>query len=116
MATINKFLIQATIALMTAAGPMAAAEVVPPSNSNRSDTEHLLADASNDINDIEEIEEDAKDDDWRVNLDVYGFLPLSADTTTTLDGNSSTLNWDLEDILDHLTGVLTMRGAIEHGR
>jgi hypothetical protein len=72
MTTINKFLIQAAIALMTAAGPMAAAEVVPPSNSDRSDTEHLLADTSNDINDIEEIEEDAKDDDWRVNLDVYG--------------------------------------------
>jgi hypothetical protein len=116
MTTINKFLIQAAITLMTAAGPMAAAEVVPPSNSDRSDTEHLLADASNDIDDIEEIEEDAKDDDWRVNLDVYGFLPLSADTTTTLNGNSNTLNWDLEDIFDHLTGALTMRGAIEHGR
>ena len=49
MTTINKFLIQAAIALMTAAGPMAAAEVVPPSNSDRSDTKHLLADASNDV-------------------------------------------------------------------
>ena len=92
---------------------MAMAEVAPPHTTDDLELKHLIADGSDNGDSNEDGE---KNDDWRVNLDVYGFLPLSADTTTTLDGNSNTLNWDLEDILDHLTGVLTMRGAIEHGR
>jgi hypothetical protein len=110
MAILNKLLIQTAVALLTAAGPMAMAEVSPPHTTEDPDQKHLLVDAS------KTIEFSEKDDDWRVNLDVYGFLPLSADTTTTLNGNANTLDWDLEDIFDHLTGVLTMRAAVERGR
>ena len=110
MAILNKLLIQTAVALLTAAGPMAMAEVSPPHTTEDPDQKHLLVDAS------KTIEFSEKDDDWRVNLDVYGFLPLSADTTTTLNGNAITLDWDLEDIFDHLTGVLTMRAAVERGR
>ena len=92
---------------------MAMAEVAPPHTTDDLDPKHLIADGSDNA---DSSEDDEKDDDWRVNLDVYGFLPLSADTTTTLNGNANTLNWDLEDILDHLTGVLTMRAAVERGR
>ena len=110
MAILNKLLIQTAVALLTAAGPMAMAEVSPPHTTEDPDQKHFLVDAS------KTIEFSEKDDDWRVNLDVYGFLPLSADTTTTLNGNANTLDWDLEDIFDHLTGVLTMRAAVERGR
>jgi hypothetical protein len=110
MAILNKLLIQTAVALLTAAGPMAMAEVSPPHTTEDPDQKHLLVDAS------KTIEFSEKDDDWRVNLDVYGFLPLSADTTTTLNVNANTLDWDLEDIFDHLTGVLTMRAAVERGR
>ena len=33
-----------------------------------------------------------EDNDWRLNLNLYGFAPLSADTDVTLDGNSDTLS------------------------
>ena len=60
---------------------------------------------------------DAHDDNhWRLNLDLYGFAPLSADTDVTLDGNSDTLSWDLRDVLDHLTGLMTVRAGLEKGR
>ena len=109
MAPLNKLFIQAAVALLTAAGPMAMAEATPTHTTENPEQKHLLADGS--VNG-DSSEDDEKDDDWRVNLDLYGFLPLSADTTTTLNGNASTLNWDLEDIFDHLTGALTMRAAV----
>ena len=57
-----------------------------------------------------------EDNNWRLNLDLYGFAPLSADTDVTLNGNSDTLSWDLRDVLDHLTGLMTVRAGLEKGR
>ena len=79
---------------------MAMAEVAPPHTADDLEQKHLMVDASNNS---DSSEDDEKDDDWRVNLDVYGFLPLSADTTTTLNGNPNTLDWDLELSLIHIS-------------
>ncbi|MGB1622146.1 MAG: hypothetical protein ACPHAS_05705 [Synechococcus sp.] len=57
-----------------------------------------------------------EDDAWRVYLDLYGFLPIDAEGTTKLDGNSNTVNWDLGDVFDNVSSVATLRAGVEYGR
>ena len=51
------------------------------------------------------------DNDWRLYLDLYGFLPVDAEGATTLDGNTNNINWDLSDVFDKISSVLTMQAG-----
>lgn len=57
-----------------------------------------------------------KEDAWRVYLDVYAFLPLETNSTTTINENSTSVNVPLSSILDTLTGALTFKASAEYGR
>ena len=57
-----------------------------------------------------------EDNDWRLYLDLYGFLPIDANGSTTLDGNTNNINWDLGDVLDNVSSVLTLRAGVEFDR
>ena len=76
-------------------------------------TQDLLAQAEADKA-VSEAEED--DNDWRLYLDLYGFLPIDANGSTTLDGNTNNINWDLGDVLDNVSSVLTLRAGVEFDR
>ena len=76
-------------------------------------TQDLLAQAEADRA-VSEAEED--DNDWRLYLDLYGFLPIDANGSTTLDGNTNNINWDLGDVLDNVSNVLTLRAGVEFDR
>lgn len=76
-------------------------------------TQDLLAQAEADRA-VSEAQED--DNDWRLYLDLYGFLPIDANGSTTLDGNTNNINWDLGDVLDNVSSVLTLRAGVEFDR
>lgn len=57
-----------------------------------------------------------QDNDWRLYLDLYGFLPIDASGSTTLDGNTNNINWDLGDVIDNVSSVLTLRAGVEFDR
>mgnify|MGYP001216939824 CR=1 FL=1 len=76
-------------------------------------TQDLLAQAEADKA-VYEAEED--DNDWRLYLDLYGFLPIDANGSTTLDGNTNNIIWDLGDVLDNVSSVLTLRAGVEFDR
>ena len=57
-----------------------------------------------------------ENNDWRLYFDLYGFLPIDANGSTTLDGNTNNINWDLGDVLDNVSSVLTLRAGVEFDR
>jgi len=57
-----------------------------------------------------------KKNEWRLYLDLYGFLPTENEGTVKLDGNSNTGNLSLNDILENVSSIATLRAALEHGR
>ena len=100
----HHFIAPIIIGLASFASPASFAAPAPPLRVAQQDA------VPTDTTDAEE------DNNWRLNLDLYGFAPLSADTDVTLNGNSDTLSWDLRDVLDHLTGLMTVRAGLEKGR
>ena len=76
-------------------------------------TQNLLAQAEGD----EAASEEEKDDnDWRVYLDLYGFLPHENEGTLKLDGNTNKGNLSLSDILENVSSIATFRAGVERGR
>ena len=67
-------------------------------------TQDLLAQAEGD-DAVSEAEED--DNDWRLYLDLYGFLPHENEGTVKLDGNSNTGKLSLSDILENVSSIAT---------
>ncbi len=76
-------------------------------------TQNLLAQAEGDE---AASEEERDDDDWRLYLDLYGFLPHENEGTIKLDGNTNKGNLSLSDILENVSSIATFRAGIEHGR
>ena len=76
-------------------------------------TQNLLAQAEADEA-IPEGEED--DNDWRLYLDLYGFLPHENEGTLKLDGNTNKGNLSLSDILENVSSIATVRAGVERGR
>ena len=75
-------------------------------------TQDLLAKAEAD----EAVSEEKDENNWRLYLDLYGFLPVDAEGATTLDGNTNNINWNLSDVFDNISSVLTMRAGVEFDR
>ena len=73
----------------------------------------LLAQTEGDETDLEEQQDD---NDWRLYLDLYGFLPPENEGTVKLDGNSNTGNLSLSDILENVSSIATFRAGLEYGR
>ena len=67
-----------------------------------------------DIDDETSTQDD--EDAWRVYLDMYAFLPLETNSTTTINDNATSVNVPLSSILDTLTGALTFKASAEYGR
>ncbi len=65
---------------------------------------------------VEENEDVLEEGDWRVYLDLYGFLPLSTTGDITINGNTATIDSSLADILATVTGIFTGRFSVEYGR
>ncbi|MCP4798540.1 MAG: hypothetical protein GY893_01160 [bacterium] len=63
-----------------------------------------------------EIKDEPKEDDWRVYLDLYGFLPLSTTGDITINGNTMPVDSTLSDVLSTVTGLFTGRASVEYGR
>ena len=76
-------------------------------------TQNLLAQAESDEADTEEQKDD---NNWRVYLDLYGFLPHDNEGTVKVDGNSNTGNLSLNDILENVASIATVRAGVEYGR
>ena len=76
-------------------------------------TQGLLAQAEADEA-VSEAEEN--DNDWRLYLNLYGFLPPENEGTVKLDGNSNTGNLSLRDILENVSSIATLRASLEYGR
>ena len=72
----------------------------------------LISQANTDHETSTQDEEDA----WRVYLDLYAFLPLETNTTTTINENSTSLSLPLSTIFDTLTEALTFKASVEYGR
>ncbi|WP_392351874.1 hypothetical protein [Parasynechococcus sp.] len=65
----------------------------------------------------EQADSDEQDSEqWRLYLDLYGFLPIENEGTVKLDGNSNTGNLSLSDILENVSSIATLRAGIEYGR
>ena len=85
---------------------------------NTEETQHttsftpLISQADIDNETSTQDEEDA----WRVYLDLYAFLPLETNTTTTINENSTSLSLPLSTIFDTLTEALTFKASVEYGR
>ena len=56
------------------------------------------------------------EDAWRVYLDLYAFLPLETNTTTTINENATSVTLPLSRVFDTLTGALTFKASAEYGR
>ncbi len=65
---------------------------------------------------VEENEDRLEEDDWRVYLDLYGFLPLSTTGDITINGNTAPIDSSLADVLATVTGLFTGRASVEYGR
>ena len=67
-----------------------------------------------------ESEEDGESVDeensWRVYLDLYAFLPLQTNTTTTINEISKSVSLPLSSVLNSLDTALTFKAAAEYGR
>ena len=101
------------------ATPSLAGEASPTTlETNTEDTRHttalapLISQADIDDETSTQDEEDA----WRVYLDMYAFLPLETNSTTTINDNATSVNVPLSSILDTLTGALTFKASAEYGR
>ena len=53
---------------------------------------------------------------WRLYVDLYGFLPITTETETELNGNKLRDTLSLGDVLESATGVFTGRAAVEYER
>ena len=104
-----------SVALVLPALGSPSAKAAEPSEQRRSSLDSIELVAQNTTP-----EQDSTDDEgqepWRLYLDLYGFLPIDAEGTTTLDGNSNTINWDLGDVFDNVSSVATFRAGLEFGR
>jgi len=62
-------------------------------------------------------ENDQSDEEaWRIYLDIFAFLPLETNSTTTINENSTSVNVPLSTIFNTLTGALTFKASAEYGR
>lgn len=98
------------IGLPTAAMPVRANE--EPIAESTQDSEPLVTQTAANKEDSDQSDEDA----WRVYLDMYAFLPLETNSTTTINDNSTSVNVPLSTIFDTLTGALTFKASAEYGR
>ena len=78
-------------------------------------TQDLLAQAEADEA-VSEGEGEKDDNDWRLYLDLYGFLPHHNEGTLKLDGNTNKGNLSLSDILENVSSIATVRAGVERGR
>ena len=76
-------------------------------------TQNLLAQAEADQADSKGEEDD---NDWRLYLDLYGFLPHENEGTLKLDGNTNKGKLSLSDILENVSSIATVRAGVERGR
>ncbi len=75
----------------------------------------VILTASEDV--TKDQQESEQDDDTRVYVDLYGFLPWNTTTNITVDGNQApTASQGLRDVLTPTTGAFTGRAGIEFGR
>lgn len=113
MTSMSRFLICLAFAIPTLIGTSAQAAEDPMWPHTTEEINETLSKSEGDDIDSKEQEDDS---DWRLYLDLYGFLPIDTDSSTTLDGNTTNINWDLSDVIDNLSRVLTMRAGIEFDR
>lgn len=90
--------------------PAVLAEDLKPSEGQESD---LISQTEADL-EIEKAEEDEKN--RRIYIDLYGFLPHHNEGTVKVDGNSSTGKLSLNDILENVSSIATLRAGVEYGR
>ena len=74
----------------------------------------VLSQANNE--DTQSEQEQDEEDSWRVYLDLYSFLVPTTYSTTTINGNTSSAEQSLSDVLSSLDGVLTFKAQVEYGR
>ena len=74
----------------------------------------VLSQANNE--DTQSEQEQDEEDSWRVYLDLYSFLVPTTYSTTTINGNTSSAEQSLSEVLRSLDGVLTFKAQVEYGR
>ena len=97
------------------AGDAASTAVVTSTEANEHTTDALRPQLSQ-VGTEDESSTNGDEDAWRVYLDMYAFLPLDTNSTTTINNNATSVNVPLSRILDTLTGALTFKASAEHGR
>ncbi len=105
-------LLSVALVLPVLGGPSAKAAEPEEVRSDRDTIELVAQDTT-----PEQADSDEQDSEqWRLYLDLYGFLPIENEGTVKLDGNSNTGNLSLSDILENVSSIATLRAGIEYGR
>lgn len=105
-------LLSVALVLPVLGGPSAKAAEPEEVRSDRETIELVAQDTT-----PEQADSDEQDSEqWRLYLDLYGFLPIENEGTVKLDGNSNTGNLSLSDILENVSSIATLRAGIEYGR
>jgi len=71
---------------------------------------------TSDVETLAEQEQGADSTPWRGTVELYGFAPLRATGTTTINGFSADTDLNLGDILSSLKWVSSLRGSVERDR
>jgi len=71
---------------------------------------------TSEVETLAEQEQGADSTPWRGTVELYGFAPLRATGTTTINGFSADTDLNLGDILSSLKWVSSLRGSVERDR
>ena len=74
----------------------------------------VLSQSSEETTDATQQEDE--EDNWRVYLDLYAFLPPTTSSTSTVEGNTTKVDLPLSDVINSLDEALTLKASFEYGR
>ena len=74
----------------------------------------LLSQSSEETTDASQQEDE--ENNWRVYLDLYAFLPPTTNSTSTVEGNTTKVDLPLSDVIKSLDEALTLKASFEYGR